>query len=114
MQKQEFEATATIGHFTPAKDGYEGTIRTLTMNVKARFVAVDKKPSDKVPDFRICAGKAELGAAWSKKTNGDGEEYLSVTLDDPSLLAPVHTALFEKDSKAQLVWNRKKGATRGC
>lgn len=54
------------------------------------------------------AGNAELGAAWRKKTDGDGEDYLGVTLDDAGLPVPVHAALFEKDGKAQLAWNRKK------
>ena len=37
---------ATIGSFTARKDGYTGTIRTLTVNVKARIVANDQKKSD--------------------------------------------------------------------
>ena len=52
-----------IGTFTPAKDGYVGTIRTLTMNVKAKIVANDEKASEDAPDFRIYAGRTELGAA---------------------------------------------------
>lgn len=36
---------ATIGSFTAGKDGYVGTIRTLTVNVKARIVANDQKKS---------------------------------------------------------------------
>ena len=52
---------ATIGSFTAGKDGYTGTIRTLTVNVKARIVANDQKKSDGAPDFRVYAGRAELG-----------------------------------------------------
>ena len=51
---------ARIGKFKPAKDGYEGAIRTLTMNTKARIVAVDEKPNDNAPDFRVFGGDAEL------------------------------------------------------
>ncbi|GER05568.1 hypothetical protein JCM17846_32500 [Iodidimonas nitroreducens] len=54
---------ATIGSFTAGKDGYVGTIRTLTVNVKARIVANDQKKSEGAPDFRVYAGRAELGAA---------------------------------------------------
>ena len=32
---------ATIGNFTASKDGYVGTIRTLTINAKTRIVAND-------------------------------------------------------------------------
>ena len=41
---------ATIGSFTAGKDGYVGTIRTLTVNVKAKIVANDSKKSDAAPD----------------------------------------------------------------
>ena len=99
---------ATIGSFTPDKDGYVGTIRTLTMNVKARIVANDQKKSDGAPDFRIYAGRAELGAAWKSQTNGDdSREYLSVQLDDPSFAEPIRAALFEEDGAAFLVWKRQ-------
>ena len=54
---------ATIGSFTAGKDGYVGTIRTLPVNVKAKVVANDNKKSEAAPDFRIYAGRAELGAA---------------------------------------------------
>jgi len=54
---------ATIGSFTAGKDGYTGTIRTLTVNVKARIVANDSKKSEGAPDFRVYAGRGELGAA---------------------------------------------------
>lgn len=99
---------ATIGSFTPDKDGYTGTIRTLTINVKARIVPNDKKQSEGAPDFRIFAGRAELGAAWRAKTNGDNpRDYLSVQLDDPSFAEPVRAALFEEDGAAFLVWSRR-------
>jgi len=50
---------ATIGSFTACKDGYTGTIRTLTVNVKARIVANDQKKSEGAPDFRVYAGRAD-------------------------------------------------------
>lgn len=101
---------ATIGSFTVSKDGYTGTIRTLTVNVKAKIVANDQKRSEGAPDFRIFAGRAELGAAWKAQSNGDEpRDYLSVQLDDPSFVEPVRAALFEEDGAAFLVWNRRDG-----
>lgn len=101
---------ATIGHFTASKDGYVGTIRTLTANVKARIVANDRKTSEGAPDFRIYAGRAELGAGWKAKSAGnEPRDYLSVLLDDPSFPEPVRAALFEDDGAAYLVWNRREG-----
>ena len=101
---------ATIGSFTAGKDGYIGTIRTLTVNVKARIVANDQKKSDGAPDFRVYAGRAELGAAWKARTNGEApRDYLRVQLDDPSFPEPIRAALFEEDGAAFLVWNRRDG-----
>ena len=101
---------ATIGNFTTGKDGYVGTIRTLTINIKTRIVANDKKKSDSAPDFRVYAGQAELEAAWKAKTKGDEpRDYLSVLLDDPSFPEPIRAALFEEDGAAFLVWNRREG-----
>ncbi|HIC82160.1 MAG TPA: DUF736 domain-containing protein [Kiloniellaceae bacterium] len=101
---------ATIGSFTSGKDGYVGTIRTLTVNVKAKIVANDQKKSDGAPDFRVYAGCAELGAAWKARSNGEEpQEYLSVQLDDPSFPEPIRAALFEHDGAAFLVWNRRDG-----
>ena len=99
---------ATIGSFTAGKDGYTGTIRTLTVNVKARIVANDQKKSDGAPDFRVYAGRAELGAAGKAQTNGEEpRDYLSVQLDDPSFPEPIRAVLFEEDGAAFLVWNRR-------
>jgi len=100
---------ATIGNFTAGKDGYVGTIRTMTINVKAKIVANDNKKSDSAPDFRVYAGQAELGAAWKAKTKGDdSQDYLSVLLDDPSFPEPIRVELFQKDGVAYLVWNRRE------
>ena len=99
-----------IGTFSKTADGYVGVIRTMTINVKAKIVANDKKGNDKAPDFKIVAGGAELGAAWRVKSNGDGgREFLSVELDDPSFTAPLRAAFFEKldEGSAVLIWTRK-------
>lgn len=98
---------ATIGTFTKKGETFTGTIRTLTMNVKAQFVPVKDK-SEGGPDFRIFAGGAELGAAWSEDSRSGETPYLAVKLDDPSFAAPVRAALFENkdDATGALVWRR--------
>lgn len=101
---------ATIGSFTASEKGYTGTIRTLTVNVKASIVANDGKATEGAPDYRIYAGRAELGAAWKSKTAADQpREYLSVLLDDPSFPNPIRAALFDEEGAAFLVWNRREG-----
>jgi hypothetical protein len=46
---------ANIGTFTADKDGFTGTLRTLTLNVKAKLVPNDKGDNEKAPDFRVQA-----------------------------------------------------------
>ena len=80
---------ANIGTFTADKDGFTGTLRTLTLNVKVKLVPNDKGDTENAPDFRLQAAGHDIGAAW-KKTSEAGREYLSVTLDDPSFPATVY------------------------
>ena len=52
---------------------------------------------------------AEIGAAWSKRSN-EGRDYLSVKLDDPSFNAPIYANLFD-DGDAEtytLIWSRSR------
>lgn len=43
---------AQIGTFTRAEDGsYTGTIKTLSLNVKARLLPVDPSQSEKAPNL---------------------------------------------------------------
>lgn len=102
---------ATIGTFTKADNGFTGTVKTLTLNVKARIAAVDNEANDRGPDYRIFTGATEFGAAW-KKTAQSGRDYLSVKLDDPSLPAPIYASLVEADEPDSytLIWSRSNGA----
>lgn len=105
---------AIIGTFTATKDGgWSGNIRTLTIDVKARFVPNDNQENERSPAFRIFAGRSELGAAWAQRTKDENpREYLSVQIDDPSLPEPISAAMFQADSgtEAQLIWSRRRNA----
>ena len=97
-----------IGHFKKTPEGFDGTIVTLALNAKAKFVPCEKK-SPNSPDFRIVSGKGEIGAAWQQGTEEGERSYLSVSLDDPSFAEPVKAALFEaEDQSFNLVWNRQR------
>lgn len=101
---------STIGTFTMSADGsYSGAIHTLSLNVKSAQFRPHEKTKSNSPDFRIFAGKAELGAAW-KKTTEDGRDYLSVTLDDPSFVKKIDAALVDADEGYSLVWSRSRPA----
>ena len=101
---------ATIGTFTKNDNGsagFTGAVKTLTLNVKAKFVPSEGE-SERGPDFRIFAGATEFGAAWNKTARETGREYLSVKLDDPSFPAPIYATLSETDTTGEyaLIWSR--------
>jgi uncharacterized protein (DUF736 family) len=99
---------ANIGTFTADKDGFTGTLRTLTLNVKVKLVPNDKGNNENAPDFRLQAASHDIGAAW-RKTSEAGRDYLSVTLDDPSFPATVYARLIEgEDGTHDLIWSRSK------
>ncbi|BAM89482.1 hypothetical protein S58_34890 [Bradyrhizobium oligotrophicum S58] len=101
---------STIGTFTASDNGYTGSIKTLTLNVKAKFVA-SEKDHEKAPDYRIFAGSTEFGAAWKKTSRDSDREYLSVKLDDPSFPAPLYASLvkIDGDDGFTLIWSRRAG-----
>ena len=104
-----------IGAFTRAKDGgWQGTIRTLSNTLKARFVPNDDRRSDTAPDFHIVSAQCDLGAAWVRR-KADQSEYLSVQLDDPAFARPISAALFYSagDPGANLVWRRDDARSQG-
>ena len=98
---------ATIGTFTKSENSFSGQIKTVTLNVKAKFAPAEKD-NDKAPDYRIYASTTELGAAW-KKTSNAGRDYLSVKLDDPSFPAPIFASLIAVEGKDEfaLIWSRR-------
>ena len=100
---------ATIGTFTKTETGFTGSVKTLTLNVKATLKAA-QKDNDKAPDYRIFSATTEFGAAWVK-TSRDKREYLSVKLDDPSFPAPIYASLVEAEDgqSHNLIWSRRSG-----
>ena len=97
---------AQIGTFTRTEDGsYTGTIKTLSLNIKARLVPADESTNDKAPDLRVLVGNVEIGAAW-RRSSKENTEYHSVKLDDPSFPAPIYANLVAVDEGYALVWSR--------
>ena len=99
---------ANSGTFTANKDGFTGTIGTLTLNVEAKRVPNDKGRNENAPDFRIQASGFGVGAGW-RKTSEAGRAYVSCTIDDPSFPATVYARLIEEeDGTHTLIWSRSK------
>jgi hypothetical protein len=67
--RQQTETTmATIGTFTASDNGYTGSVKTLTLNVKAKLVATEKD-NDKAPDYRIFAGATDYAKQSIMRSN---------------------------------------------
>jgi len=95
-----------IGTFTATKDGYAGTIRTLSLNSEVQILAAKGRKDENAPHFRVLAGHAEIGAAWRRTKRGSQDNYLRIVLNDPLFPQPIWCALLEaaEDGIARLVW----------
>ena len=60
---------ATIGTFTSTETGFNGSIRTLALNVKARIARIEN-PSDKGPHYRIYAGNVDYAESGIMRSVG--------------------------------------------
>ena len=103
---------ANIGSFKKSSSEFQGEIVTLSVQTKnVRIVPEANRASDNAPSHRVYVGRAEIGAAWSKRSN-EGRDYLSVKLDDPSFPAPIYASLVDADEGYSLIWSRPN-ARRG-
>lgn len=99
---------ANIGSFKKTGNDYTGSITTLSLQAKnVRIVPEETRSNDNAPSHRVYVGKAEIGAAWSKRSN-EGRDYLGLKLDDPSFTAPIFANLFDDEAgdTFSLVWSR--------
>ena len=99
---------ATIGAFK--KSGTEYTGEIVTLGVQARNVRIVPEASrggENAPSHRVYVGRAEIGAAWAKRSN-EGRDYLGLKLDDPSFTAPIYANLFDDEGGEgySLIWSR--------
>ena len=103
---------ANIGTFKKSGTDYLGEIVTLSVQTKnVRIVPETSRGADNAPSHRVYVGRAEIGAAWSKRSN-EGHDYLSLKLDDPSFNAPIYANLFkdEDGDTFTLIWSRGRKA----
>lgn len=112
----------TIGNLTPrSKEDFwaelTGSIRTLAFQADVRFrrnasaTADSTQPSHRVGVRGPQGEFIDIGAAWTKtmkRGTGVGEEFLSVTLDDPSFPHPINFAVFRDEDTAIATWRRRQ------
>jgi uncharacterized protein (DUF736 family) len=101
---------ANIGSFKKSGQEFQGEIVTLSLQTKGvRIVPETDRTSDNAPSHRVYVGRAEIGAAWPKRSS-EGRDYLSVKLDDPSFNAPIYANLFDDEDAetSTLIWSRSR------
>ena len=99
---------ANIGSFKKSGNEFQGEIVTLSVQAKGvRIIAETNRSGDNAPSHRTYVGRAEIGAAWSKRSN-EGRDYISVKLDDPSFTAPIYANLVEDGETFTLIWSRSR------
>jgi uncharacterized protein (DUF736 family) len=101
---------ANIGSFKKVGNDFQGEIITLSLQAKGVSIVAESNPSnDKAPSHRVFVGRAEIGAAWSKRSE-EGRDYLSLKLDDPSFNAPIYANLFDDEGGEgyTLLWSRPR------
>jgi uncharacterized protein (DUF736 family) len=101
---------ANIGTFKKSSSELQGEIVTLSVQTKnVRIVPETNRANDNALSHRVYVGRAEIGAAWSKRSN-EGRDYLSVKLDDPSFNAPIYANLFDDEDGDgyTLIWSRAR------
>jgi uncharacterized protein (DUF736 family) len=99
---------ANIGSFKKVGPDFQGEIVTLSLQTKGvRIVTETNRSGDSAPSHRVYVGRAEIGAAWSKRSS-EGRDYLSLKLDDPSFTAPIFANLFDDEDAESysLIWSR--------
>ncbi|WP_425069567.1 DUF736 domain-containing protein [Reyranella sp.] len=101
---------ANIGTFKKSGNEYQGEIVTLSVQARGvRIVPEANRSNGNAPSHRVFVGRAEIGAAWSKRSN-EGRDYLSLKLDDPSFNAPIFANLFDDEDGEgfSLIWSRSR------
>ncbi|MBV8549128.1 MAG: DUF736 domain-containing protein [Alphaproteobacteria bacterium] len=110
-----------IGQLQPVtingQEELQGEISTLQMQLPIRLIPNRMKNSDAAPDYVICSignndQDIQIGAAWKKtksKPGGEVFEFLSVTVDDPSLPTSLNVAAFKNSAGGwDISWRRRQ------
>jgi len=97
-----------IGTFEKDRDGYYGKIKTMLLNISVSIKPIKSNNNEKAPTHRIYSKSqsgVEIGVGWFGKSK-NGNEYMSIKLDCPSLSKPISANLIEKNGKYLLLWDR--------
>lgn len=101
------------------KEELHGEVSTLQMQLKIKLIPNLGKTNDNAPDYIIAAAgfanvDISIGGAWKKTKSKIGEndfEFLSITIDDPSLPNHLNVAAFKNNEGGwDITWRRRQSA----
>ena len=101
-----------IGHFTRIRGLYSGRVKTLSLDIHIVLLPTNHSDAPSLPHYSVHLNDGdgpEIGAGW-RRTSEKAGEFISVTIDDPALAAPIRANLFQQDQDKKvwvLVWNRQ-------
>jgi uncharacterized protein (DUF736 family) len=102
-----------------SKEELHGEVSTLQMQLKIKLLPNAGKTSENAPDYIVAANgysgvDIPIGGAWKKtksKIGGNDFEFLSITIDDPSLPNPLNVAAFKNNEGGwDITWRRRQSA----
>lgn len=74
---------AAIGHVTKTENGFKGQLKTLSIEADIDIVPNRDKAHENQPDYRVFAGRVEVGAGWVRTSERSGKEYTSLSFAAP-------------------------------
>ena len=69
-----------IGYVRRTDTGFEGQIKTLSIQAAISIVRNKSKTADSQPDYKVFTGSVEIGAAWIRTARSSGAPYVSLSL----------------------------------
>ena len=100
-----------IGHVTKSGDRFKGNLSTLSITADIEIVPNRDKANATQPDYRVFAGRVEVGAGWVRESERSGKEYVSLSFAAPEfgqrkLYANLGQAAGQDDPEVfAIIWN---------
>jgi uncharacterized protein (DUF736 family) len=102
---------SSIGQVTRNGNGFKGQLKTLAFRADISIMPNPDKKTGEQPDYRVLCGGVEIGAGWVKRSESSGQDYVSLSLSDPSfgpkkLYANLGRAAGQDDDDVfAIIWN---------
>ncbi len=102
---------SAIGYVTRSGEGFKGQLKTLSIRADIEIIPNGRKSSDRQPDYRVMAAGVEVGAAWNRRSETSGNDYVSLSLAAPEfgprrLYANLGRAAGQDDEDTfAIIWN---------